>query len=393
MKELRQLREGDFDELLEMLNYTFGTHYGRGMDFLNEQPNMWVRDDEHMGRHFGIFDGGKLASVVGIYPLPTVIDGTKVLFATTGNVATHPDFTGRGYFTELFTKIMAELDTINADAARLGGARQRYARFGFEPCGTLHKFMINERTRKACQKEPTGIEFKAVDEGDIKELAFIDGLSKKALMYVDRSPDFGYRHVFLNLCSKHARPYIAMKDGEFVGYLSSYADSQFIGRSTDGRNIAEIRAITPQILRDMVFAWQERCGRDVEVPIAPFMKDEVRIFSGIAQSMTTHTPSHFKFRKFENVSDALMRVKAKTVDMPEGEFAIEIADYGRICFYNRGGVAGCEKTNVAPIATLNKNDAARLIFGPHSPEAVCDLPYIARAFLPLPLTWNTNDYT
>ena len=70
----------------------------------------------------------------------------------TGNVATHPKFTGKGYFTELFTRIMSELDVIDADAARLGGARQRYARFGYEPCGTLHKFMINERTRKSLQK-------------------------------------------------------------------------------------------------------------------------------------------------------------------------------------------------------------------------------------------------
>ncbi len=391
--KIRRLCAGDYDELLEMLNYTFGTHYGRGMDFLNEQPNMWVRDDEHLGKHLAVFDGGRLASVVGIYPLPAVIDGTEVLFATTGNVATHPDFTGRGYFTELFTRIMSELDVIDADAARLGGARQRYARFGYEPCGTLHKFMINERTRKSLQKEPTGIAFKAVDEDSIKELEYINELSQKSLMYVKRTCDNGYRNVFLNLCSKHARPYVAMKNGEFVGYLSAYADNQFVGRSTNGRNLAEMRAESPEIFRDMAFAWQERCGMNVDVPIAPFMTEELKIFSSIAQSMTTVTPSHFKFRKFERVADALMRVESKTVDLPEGEFAIEISDYGRICLYNKGGRAGCEKTNIEPLITLNRNDAQRLLFGPHSPEAVCDLPWIARAFLPLPLTWNTNDYT
>ena len=105
----------------------------------------------------------------------------------TGNVATHPKFTGKGYFTELFTRIMSELDVIDADAARLGGARQRYARFGYEPCGTLHKFMINERTRKSLQKEPTDIAFKAVDEDSIKELEYINELLQKSLMYVKRT--------------------------------------------------------------------------------------------------------------------------------------------------------------------------------------------------------------
>ena len=123
------------------------------------------------------------------------------------------------------------------------------------------------------------------------------------------------------------------------------------------------------------------------------MTEELRILSRVAESHTMGSPSHFRFRKFENAADALMRVKAKTVDIPEGEFALEIADYGKICFYNRGGKAGCEKTNVATNVTLNKNDAERLIFGTLPTEAICDLPWIAKAFLPLPLTWNTNDYT
>ena len=62
-----------------------------------------------------------------------------------------------------------------------------------------------------------------------------------------------------------------------------------------------------------------------------------------AQSMTTVTPSHFKFRKFERVADALMRVESKTVDLPEGEFAIEISDYGRICLYTKADVQDAKK--------------------------------------------------
>lgn len=47
-----------------MLNYTFGTHYGREMDFLNEQPNMWVRDDEHLGKHLAVLTGGDVLSLL-----------------------------------------------------------------------------------------------------------------------------------------------------------------------------------------------------------------------------------------------------------------------------------------------------------------------------------------
>ena len=77
--------------------YTFGNKYKRPMDFLSELPKMWGRDDEHMGKHIGVFEDGKLCSVVGIYPLKTFIDGEEFLFATTGNVATLPEYEGRGY--------------------------------------------------------------------------------------------------------------------------------------------------------------------------------------------------------------------------------------------------------------------------------------------------------
>ena len=54
--ELKRLKAENYDELLNLLNKTFSNKYGREMDFLSEQPKMWVRDDEHMEKHFGIFE-------------------------------------------------------------------------------------------------------------------------------------------------------------------------------------------------------------------------------------------------------------------------------------------------------------------------------------------------
>ena len=104
--EIKRLGAEHYDELLAMLNYTFGNKYKRPMDFLSELPKMWGRDDEHMGKHIGVFEDGKLCSVVGIYPLKTFIDGEEFLFATTGNVATLPEYEGRGYFNLIFNEIL-----------------------------------------------------------------------------------------------------------------------------------------------------------------------------------------------------------------------------------------------------------------------------------------------
>ena len=71
--------------------------------------------------------------MLGVYPLPAVVAGRRLLFATVGNVATHPYETGRGYMRRLMDAARARLDEMDADASRLGGLRRRYAPFGYEP--------------------------------------------------------------------------------------------------------------------------------------------------------------------------------------------------------------------------------------------------------------------
>ena len=93
--ELRKLNASDYDELLELLNKVFTKQNRRPMDFLRELPKMWVWDDKHMGYHTGIFEDDKLVSVAGCYPLSLRIGDTSLLFATTGNVETLPEYEGR----------------------------------------------------------------------------------------------------------------------------------------------------------------------------------------------------------------------------------------------------------------------------------------------------------
>ena len=113
MVEIRKLNKDDYDELFEVLTKTFENKYKRPVYFDKEQPKMWIRDDEHMARHTGVFEDGKLVSVVGVYPLPLVIGGEKFMLYTTGNVATLPAYEGRGYFTTLFKMAMQEIEALN----------------------------------------------------------------------------------------------------------------------------------------------------------------------------------------------------------------------------------------------------------------------------------------
>jgi len=158
----KRLTMEHYDELLHVLNYTFGHKYGRPMDFERHLPKMWIKDDDKMMKcHFGAFEDGKLCGVVGVYPMHLHMGDTVYLFATTGNVATLPEYEGRGIFNTLFHCAMRELDEIGADGARLGGQRQRYQRFGFEGCGQVYRFSFgaDERIRTEGKNLGEGISF------------------------------------------------------------------------------------------------------------------------------------------------------------------------------------------------------------------------------------------
>lgn len=390
--EMRRLRAGDYDELLEMLNSTFANKYGRGMDFLAEQPRMWVRDDEHIGKHLGIFEDGRLASVVGIYPLPTRIMGESVTFMTTGNVATRPEYEGRGYFTKLFGEIMREFEESGADVARLGGARQRYGRYGFEPCGASYKYEYTATNRIKCFGDGDyGIEFKRITENDSAELKFIKDLVAKKKFYVERGEDLSGH--YRALTTKHSLPYIATRGGTNVGYICAYGDNVYIGAEENGRNISEMGAVDEQTRIDMINAWQKRTDKRITFNLSPHENEAIYTYTGIAEAFSLYTPSHFRILNYARLANALIKLKASYTEMPECDLLLGIKDYGTLRLYSHGGECGADLTDRTAEYTVDRSVASRLLFGPTLPSHFPSVPYALAALLPLPLSWNTLDYT
>ena len=385
MAEIKKLTAEHYDELLALLNYTFGNKNGKEVDFLTEQPKMWVRDDTHMGCHLGTFEDGKLCAVVGVYPLQTVIDGEKFLFATTGNVATLPEYEGRGYFTALFTEAMKELEKMGADAARLGGARQRYGRFGYEGCGTSYLFTFDAKNRTRGFSETAGKEivFSPIAHEDTEALAFCRSLRVRLPIYVERPMDGGGIEVYRSMCSKNKKPYLATRDGAPVGYICCGAD---------GKDIGEFDALDTATKGEMICAWQAKVPeRIISFSVPVFDREALRMFCATAESYRLTYPSRFKMLCWDRVAGAMMRYHARENRLLDGEWVFEIRGYGKLCLFVREGVGGCEKTKKDASLSFDCLTAARLLFGPTRPEDIADLPPIPRSWLPLPFSWGLLD--
>lgn len=380
--EIIKLCATDYDECLDVLNVTFTKQNKKIMDFEKELPKMCFRDDAHMNKYVAIKEEGKIRAVVGIYPIKTIIGGKEFLFSTVGNVATLPEYEGRGYMRYLMDAAMKELEAIGADASRLGGYRKRYNNFGYELSATVYNFTVSGHTTKS-YSDGNFVDFKEIVADDYNELKFINELRKTRSFYVERSDDESYLGDYLTMRAWRSIPYIAKDDkGNMIGYVCSCENKT---------NIAEVIAKDLQNLKDIIFSWQKLQNADVNFTLMPMEIDAIRYFSNIAELINKTSPSHFKIINFDKITDALIKVKANYTNLPEGKRIIGIKNWGNLKISVENGKASCIKTDEDAYVVLDKLSATRLLFGPFGHETVIQHDSFLASILPLPLSWNTLD--
>lgn len=380
---IERLTAKDYDEWLYVLNTTFTKHNQRDMNFELELPKMCVKDDYHMGMHFGVKENGKICSLLGIYPIKTQIGDETLMFSTVGNVATLPQHEGKGYMKALMGVAMEELNRIGADASRLGGARQRYNRYGYESCGRNYNFQITGMNTKYCFDGNDKLTFKQIGANDKDELSYISNLRSTKPMHVIRSKTDDFSGDYLTLCAWKCIPKIAYRNGKPVGYLSI---------SPDGTGINDIMAENFETLKSMVFNLQIEAQTTICLTLPTYETEAIRYFTAVAQEMYASPSCHFKIINFDKVANALLKIKLQlTPDMAQGEKIIEIKDWGNLLVYNKNGEAFCIKTDKSADVTLDKLTATRLLFGSFDADTVIKCDNFLSSVLPLPLTWNTLD--
>jgi len=247
--EIRRMKKGDAEACFGMMNLVFKQAKPGHPDFQDILPKMTIDDDEHMNKHFGLYADGKLCAVLGVYPLPVRVGGIELLGSTVGNVATHPDETGKGYMTKLLAVAMDELERIGADMSRLGGKRERYNRYGYEQSGTNVRFSMSIEQAAVYGD---GIEFRKITPDDTELLHKCEELFYALPIAVSREDDNGF---WLSLIAWQNVPWAAFdRDGEFIGYISA---------SAEGPSVAETAAKSPELMREMLCAWCKKCNKAV----------------------------------------------------------------------------------------------------------------------------------
>ena len=379
--EIRKLKKENYEELISLLNLVFSKQNNCEMDFEKELPNMCIQDDIHMAKHIGLFVKNKLVSVVGVYPLPTMILDNKINFCTVGNVATHPDYEGYGYMNMLLNKAMEIVKEDNYDICRLGGDRARYLRFGFELCGRNYSYYITTKNAKKSMlssygQDTTVTEILPTDEKSLSFARKIYHQNKVSVLRNDNGVMYRVMTAWKNT------PYLVIKNDEPIGYFTL---------TPDKKTVSEAYAIDNQSYLDTVVAISNYLNDDFSITLYEHDIDLLRELNKCAEYMSIQIPSNFNVVNFEKVVDAYIKLKESYTSLVQGCVTISINEYGKIKIFADENGCGCVKFDGECDFELSKSEAIRFIFGMHPPVAVIEPNFFAKANFPLPLSWNTQN--
>ena len=379
--EIRRLKQENYDEVISLLNLVFSKQNKCVMDFEKELPNMCIRDEAHMRKHVGLFVDGELVSVVGVYPLPTRVLDREIRFCTVGNVATHPDYEGRGYMSLLLNSAMEIVKDEGYDACRLGGDRARYLRFGFELCGRNYSYYITQKNAKKSLLSSYGQNTKVTEilPNDEKSLTFARKIYHQNKVSVLRNDN---NVMYRVMTAWKNTPYVVSKNDVPIGYFTL---------TPDKKAVSEAYAIDKKSYLDTVVAISNYLSDDFSITLFEHDIELVREINKCAEYMSIQIPSNFNIVNFENVIDAYIKLKASYTHLVDGSVTISIKEYGKIKIYANGNDCGCVKFDGDCDFELSRSEATRFIFGMHPPVSVIEPNLFAKANFPLPLSWNTQN--
>lgn len=286
----------------------------------------------------------------------------------------------------LLSEAMKRLDEIGADASRLSGFRQRYARYGYEPIGKIYTFTLTEHNIRAARTAwRDGVSFAEIGPKDEALLARAAELHQSGLMAVERG---GAEEFYRVLTAWESRPAAAFRDGRMIGYLVADGAGDHV--------ISEWNAEDDGAAVDLLCAWMREKGlSSLRISVEAWRIGLIRRLVSLCEGFSVASPCRFFIRSWDRATDALLAMKRRITYLPDGEAVVGIEGWGKMEICVRGNETCARRTQREPQIWLTHADAAQLIMGVLPAECAANLPeeyaQLFSAWFPLPLSWCTLD--
>ena len=362
------------EELIDFLNYVFGMN-GAESGFYRLLPKLYKPEYRPEDYNYIVLEEGRLRAAVGAYPIEMEVAGQILHGAGIGNVAVHPFHRRKGYMKDAMGLAMDAILTSGADFAALGGQRQRYSYFGFEPAGLHGTFSLNaSNMRHALPGAGQGYAAREIHPEDADALAAIREIVERQPSHPVRPPEKLY-DVLNNWESRVCA--VEGPDGRIAGYFLAKDDG-----------VVEIDCAAPAHAPGVLCACYAFLGRgEIRLHVPFHARAMFRLLADVAESLSIETSECYNVLCYERVLRACLALKAQSAPLQDGALTFAIEGYAgpeRLRVAVSGGKVEVEPAQEGEALPLTHRQAMNLFFGPWSEERL-RLPAFAAGWFPLSL--------
>lgn len=379
METTEYLNASDYGELMSFLNRAFG--FRDDVDgFLTFLPKLYRPEYNPCERNLAVRRNERIRAAVGLYPTKVTVAGKTLSGMAVGNMAVDPACRGEGLMSLLMRAAVREGENAACDFAFLGGQRQRYETFGFEPTGCDLSFRVTPANVRHCfgTDSPT-VTLREIGTDDVTLLQAVCSLHEKQDLHAQRDPE----RLYDVLTSWGYRPWAILSRGVFVGY--------FLKKENEIREL---------ILRDLRYF-------ESAVSAAVAAQGEIRLViparekrlaeraDRFAEDCTAGAWEKFLVYRFRTTVEALLRDASAARVLDDGELSVRLRNAcggeEQFGISVRRGIPQVRDTEHPPDVDLTYPEAMSFFFSALSPKREA-LPPAVRCWFPLFLTVRMADH-
>lgn len=350
--------EEQYEHLMTQLNRSFSFPES-GEGFLGLLPKLYKREYRPWEKNICLFENGRIAAAVGIYPDKYHIGGETMTVGGIGNVAVCPEDRKKGYMKLLMNASVEEMIREGVDFAVLHGQRQRYQYFGFENIGFAHTFYLTDSSlRHTVPPSTVPLSVRPLETADQAALDIVCALYDKRPNRFIRP-----RAQFIDILhSWNAKPYL-LEDGKTpVGYFVLNDNGDRVCELVLSDSVPPVRAL----LACVQTVGASRCAFTVpssDTTLCDLLAD-------ICDWREENEGAQVNIFNYQKVLTAFMRAHAEETRLPDLQMTClihGIAGDERLSVTVRDG-----RVDVRPVVgdcqiELSHIEAENFFFAPYSP--------------------------
>lgn len=316
MTEFCTGKASDKENIIDFINMVFSMT-GRAHNFKTLLPKLYGEAVDTSGFHFLAKEDGRIQAVVGLFPTVLTVGQKQLKLGHIGSVSVHPYARGKGYMKRLMEMAIQSAKAQGFDALVLGGLKNRYQYFGFQPTemAVRYRFVPENVSHQYRGEGSEKITFETIESADSKYMDEIRQLYEKHPVHTKRGDD---ESLYRILGSWQSTVYAVLKAGSFIGYVTSTAP-QFWGEW----GVKEIRDLPA-----VIAAWFKKLEPDALTLLSPaFERAACELLGKYCESFYPASEHSWHILSFSKVLEALMAVKNDYESLEAGHLTLAIKKY------------------------------------------------------------------